>query len=562
MDPTTDNNTPEQAPEEQLLERSGTQVAFEEALRPIAIAVLLSCIVYAAAQFIGSISAGWPVLVHVGLAFVVSLESIQSWRLLERQDSELVDRIRFRFVEWVVIILVARFAIYLQLGGQRLVADMAHWAIKIVALLDPVFIVNLVTLAIVWSVALLLAKAFRELETHPLEIRPARTHHQSYLYEGMPFHGQVDRQAILRRITGVLFGGGIIMVVLVGFSRVDTQELIRLAQGRSEGIIVGVLIYFLVAFLLTSQARYGLLKAQWQLQAIPMLGDIGRRWAILALMFLAIVGLVAALLPVGYSVGIIAALSTALRWIIYVLAQIVFLILYVFSLLFSLIAGLFGSQDQPPTEMQRATPPPMVTDESGQGVPWWPLVRSLIFWTVAAGIIVYSLYHFVGYRSDLLKKLSLLRFVAWVRRTAARLWVVLGGAAHQVATRLREEIVRRLAARRAGAQRPWRYVSLRRLAPRDRVRYFYLSLLHRAEKQGFGRPQTWTPLEYAKMLEAELAASDLPVEELTAAFLEARYSEHSVDARQATAAQRAWRALKQAMAVRRRQASDTAEQQE
>ena len=531
---------------------TASQRAFEEIVQPLAIAVLLGCAIYAFAQFIVKFSPTWPVLVHVVLAVLVAADSIHSWRLLERQEMTLTHRLRFRFVEWVVIALAARFAVYAQLGGQRLVSDMARWSTEILSFFDLAYVAMMISLIMVWTMALSLARAFDELRAQPTEKRPSITDPQSYLYETMPHHGLTDRQAILRRITGVLFGVGILLVLVSGFAHVDARELIHLEQARTEGVIVNVLVYFLVAFLLTSQARYALLKASWQLSDIPMLGDIGKRWAILALLFLALVGIVAALLPVDYSVGIIDVLSSALQWIIYALLQIVFLVLYIFSILFSLIARLFGRQDAAAPERQQAVPPAAIIEETSQGVPWWPLVRSLIFWTVAIGIVGYSLYYFIGYRPKLLKNLSLLRFFRWVRNSALKVWTVLGGATRQVAATIREEIVRRLAARRKSGSSPWRYVSLRRMTPRDRVRYFYLSVLHRAQKQGFGRAPALTPLEYEDLLKDQLDAAEVSVHDLTAAFVEARYSEHSVDQQEANLAQRAWRQVKRAFTAHRR----------
>jgi len=528
------------------------QVAFEEVVQPLAIAVLLGCLVYAIAQFILKLSPDWPVIVHVMLSVLVAADSIHSWRLLERQDMVLINRLRFRFVEWVVIALVARFAVYIPLGGQRLISDMAHWSIEIVSFFDLGYVAIMLTTIAVWIMARALARAFGDLQAQPIEKRPALTEPGSYLYETMPHHGRTDRQAILRRITGVLFGVGILMVLISGLARVDAGEMIHLQHQRSEGVIANVLIYFLVAFLLTSQARYALLKASWQLSDIPMLGDIGKRWAILAMLFLALVGIVAALLPVDYSVGIIDVLSTALQWVIYVLLQIVFLILYIFSVLFSLVARLFGQQDAPPPQRQQAVEPAPIIEETAQGIPWWPLVRSLIFWTVAIGIIGYSLYYFIGYRSKMFRNLSLRKLFRWLRTKLGSAWSAVSGASRQVATTIREEIGRRLAARRHRGTSRWRYVSLRRMTPRDRVRYFYLSVLHRAQKQGFGRQPTLTPLEYEALLGEQLADAEISVRELTEAFVEARYSEHNVDQQGATLAQRAWQRIKRALTTRRR----------
>ena len=46
---------------------------------------------------------------------------------------------------------------------------------------------------------------------------------------------------------------------------------------------------------------------------------------------LLLIGAVAALLPVSYSVGLIATFSTVMRWVIYAVVQIAFLVLFLIS---------------------------------------------------------------------------------------------------------------------------------------------------------------------------------------------------------------------------------------
>jgi hypothetical protein len=123
----------------------------------------------------------------------------------------------------------------------------------------------------------------------------------------------------------------------------------------------------------------------------------------------------------------------------------------------------------------------------------------------------------------------------------------------RAANRLREEIAQRRAARQAKREQDaWRYISLRRLAPRDRVRYFYLSTLRRSSQLGFGRPPDLTPLEYEQALARELPDAAQEVHGLTQAFIEARYSEHSIGREEAKVAQTIWQRVKKALTERRR----------
>jgi len=179
---------------------------------------------------------------------------------------------------------------------------------------------------------------------------------------------------------------------------------------------------------------------------------------------------------------------------------------------------------------------------------WWQLVSSLIFWTVIIGIVGYSVYHFVIYRTGLLRSLSGKRIWRWL----VSFWQRIQSGSTQLRERVRQQIEQRRQRRRAAVAKRWRYISLRRLSPRDRIRYFYLSTLRRGASQGISRPPAATPLEYAQTLVQELPESAPDVQELTQSFVEARYSEHSVSAEDAHSLQAIWTRVKRALLQRRR----------
>ena len=274
------------------------QTALEEVIRPLAIASMLTCIAIALSQMIGSFSPEWPGGLFTALAFIVCLESIHSERFLARMRLSGRDRFRFRFVEWVSILLLVRFGVYLRYGMRQLMADMAAWTTNLGSFFEIGFVLNGLLTFIFWYLASLLSRTMRELEASPIERMPAVTDPDYYLRSTMPRHGRVDRSAGLNRIVSVFFWGGAALLVLTGISQVDVSDLIVFRHSRSSGIILNALAYFLIGFLIISQAHYTILKANWDLQGIPILGPLGRRWVLLLLAFLAMIGLVSALLPV------------------------------------------------------------------------------------------------------------------------------------------------------------------------------------------------------------------------------------------------------------------------
>lgn len=529
------------------------QTAIEEGIRPLAIAAMLTCIAVSISGLALEFATSWPSAAFAIIVFVVSLEGIHAQRRLARQRPTPEDRWRFHFVEVVVLLLLVRFGLYLSYGARRLLDDLRAWTANIASFFDATFIVvGLLALGF-WALAKSVSQAIQAMETSPIERVPSSTTDpNSYLRDTMPGRGRTDRQSLLNRIVGIFFWGGVVLLILSGLGRVDLRQLVALEHARSSGVVVNALIYFVLGFLIVSEAQYTILKANWDLQGIPLLGRLGRRWLYLVVGFLLLVGLIAAVLPAGYSVGILDALAAATRWIVWAVVQVTFFVVFAISwLLGSAIQLLMGKPTSmgPAGTAPRMVPPPEPIASEGTGWAWWPLVRSLIFWLVLTGVIGYSLFHFIGDRWGIVRWLSGARLWRWLRQMWGGMW----RGAGRVATRVRAEVAQRLAARRArAAARTWRYFSLRGMSPRDRVRYFYLSVLHRSAREGIGRPPAATPLEYEAMLAEHLPDANDDLHRLSQAFVEARYSEHSITHHDAEAAKGGWQRVRRALAHLRR----------
>src|SRR5262249_40285164 len=100
--------------------------------------------------------------------------------------------------------------------------------------------------------------------------------------------------------------------------------------------------------------------------------------------------------------------------------------------------------------------------------------------------------------------------------------------------------------RAAGPQR-YGFVRLNALSPRERILYFYLSTVRRAQEQGIPRSPDQTPYEYQEVLNSELADAQTEVGALTQAFIEARYSPAPVDTDKAKHTQTHWHQLRRVL---------------
>jgi hypothetical protein len=84
------------------------------------------------------------------------------------------------------------------------------------------------------------------------------------------------------------------------------------------------------------------------------------------------------------------------------------------------------------------------------------------------------------------------------------------------------------------------------------VQYFYLSVVQRAEGVGWPRAKGQTPYEFSRDLANRLPERRGELDDLTAAFVRAKYSQRPVSEAEARAVRRPWQRLRDALQTRRR----------
>ncbi|MCK5313582.1 MAG: DUF4129 domain-containing protein [Anaerolineales bacterium] len=221
----------------------------------------------------------------------------------------------------------------------------------------------------------------------------------------------------------------------------------------------------------------------------------------------------------------------------------------VFSLPFILLAYLFsllfGMDSSPPKIDDMLLRPTTIPTEGPVG--WLELIKSLIFWTVFLSVIGFSVYYYVHQHRYGLKTLDTRRGLKWLERFWIWLRAKLQGVNSQVVSTFNDGLLRiRSRFLKKGIHPEWRYINLRRMTPRQKVLFFYLAMIRRAEERGIPRNPSQTPYEYSQKL--GLGVSDLATESdvqedisvLTDQFVEALYSRHEVSATQANLVKRSW----------------------
>jgi hypothetical protein len=510
-------------------------------LRPILAAMMLACLAAPVVTLVAELTPPWPATYLFVFSFVANLEGMYSERLLSRQRITGWSYLGSRAAEAITLLLLLKLGSYQALGWPQLLADARRWATEPGEFLSAGDMLAGLALLLLWAAAIGLSRTLSQLDAVPDTPPEDRTSAEYYLWMTQP-QAMTDRQELLAMLAErFLIGGMALLIVLSG---------IQIVFSESRLFLAAALGYFALGIVLLSQAQFSVLQTTWQVQQIEVQPTISRRWLVWAAAFLAMVTLVALLLPTTYTMLPLQALLAVMGLLINTGMFVLLLAVYAAGLL---LAWLFPAMDKPmpPAPPAMPTPPPS-SQGASPGPPWLQTVLSALFWLVVLSIILYAVVRFARERMSVEPGAGegwWDRAVAWLREMWRRWWRWGRGVSAQVS--------RRLARRPQGAEAHGRaprgggWLGLRRLAPRELVRYFYLSTLERASRAGLARRPGQTPYEYRASLEHELPEVEPDLAGLTDAFVVARYSPKPVEPEEARAVKPLWERVRAALRRKR-----------
>ena len=506
----------------------------------ILVALMMGCFGFTLAELTNRVVPDWHLGYVPSLAILVCLEAMYTWRTTRRWTTMEVDGMGYWTLEWVVLMVMVKLYLYLWLGVGQLVADLpAYRAHFLETFFNPNTIYAFVIAGIFWMAGAFFSRFLTDLEGDDILIN-------AELMGGITS----DRGAVRSGLASVIWGIGALVVILTSLVYFQLDQFGQ-PQAVPRGSLLNVVIYFILAFGLLSQTQFSVLRASWAWEQIPISRDLLRRWAIASLIFLAIIGFVAFLLPTRFSLGFLSTMNAVFQLIASLVMILVFLILSPFLYLFGLIAGLLGKAA--PTNTRPAEVIPQIIDRAAEGgtglpIPWLELAKSILFWVIFLGVIVFAFVQYLRQNRELVARLRDVPFLAWLANLLEWLGSTLQLWNKQVRQAVRSGIERIRPKPRAGRElNPFRFTSLRRLSPRQRVFFFYLALIRRSGETGLPRQPWQTPYEYAQSLKPNLEESTPDLEAMTDTFLEARYSQHEISPDQVGIVHRAWEHLRKAL---------------
>jgi hypothetical protein len=337
------------------------------------------------------------------------------------------------------------------------------------------------------------------------------------------------------------------MVIFAAGSRYDLPQngffgVVR--QNIDPTVIFAIITYFLAGLVLISHGQLALMRSRWTLQKVPSAPAVLRNWPVFALIIIVIMGVIAAMLPLGGTFYLAQILSTILAAIYFFLFSIFRFFLSLFLLLMSWLTGKPAPEQTPPAPPPPAAAMPTAPQTASVMPPW---AGGVVFWLFAAILLGYAAYiYFSGKGSNF----------AWARKLWAMLrarWLLLFGSYQQwQEARVRARAARAEEALRGSSRGLPAWLSLRGLDPDRQVRYYYLALLHRADEAGMPRKEGETPLHYAPRLAEQLEADDAnraAIADLTDAFIQVRYAGDHVAPDRLARLKKIWRDLKQMLKI-------------
>lgn len=518
-------------------------------LRPLLITTLVGCIAVAAIGFLRHIAPaliGYYVQITLVAALIATFVGGYTTTILVHPDQRHRRTLSFRAAEVGLILFLLRLAIWLFAEGVPSLESTLYSPLT--TLFSGPFVVAGVLVYGTWILAVLVTDDFLQMGLQPDELLVRKGRGESRWAPEV--HVRSDRQGLLVRFTQRWISGGVVMLFLTAGSQIGKGSggFFAIVRQDIDPLVIGSsIVYFLIGLILIAVGRLAVLRAQWQLERIPAERSITRNWPIYTGGLLLLTGIVAAVLPLGGTFR----LAQILNWIIRTLYIIIFTIL---GLIMAFISQFFPESEQIESgqPMGPITPPQFEAGPDPVVVPPW--VGGALFWIILALLLGYAAFLYMQERGV---NFAWLRSF-WQRLLAAwrSLWGEFegwrGGVMPDAISSPEDQ------GRRRGPKW-WRRLQLGQLSPTERIRYFYLTTLERAQEEGVGRKPGETPLSYAPRLEGAIEDSgEKPFSQLTEEFIEIQYAGHTMDDESASLAERLWQRIQQALGTLGAAAKDKA----
>jgi hypothetical protein len=527
--------------------------AFEQLFEPVVLLLAITLFTIGVVQFGLAMAPNWAAEGLVPLCTAAALVAYYYSLRLERAT------VFWR--EWLVLllpfVLVVRFLPYATHPGWDLGADVQLWMAQPLSFLELGFVFSALLLIGAWTTAFFSAQDLADIRVQRGEVPelPARTIIER-AWESDRVRG-IDHTTPYRRLIGRFIQGGIVLIVLAAMTAANVRQIVTIenvvqllsVQHPSSALaLLDVLAYWVAVLLLMVEAHYVRTRTLWTLDRVPISPGLAARWAG-AGVALVLLGLLAAVLaPTEGLLGIGDMVTYALAFLFAIASYVMAAFYLLFWLITLPLRWLMGGGTEVAAPAPTFAPPPLPPESGGSSL--FDLVKSVLFWAVFAGFVLYTLV--VLWRQGTLHRVvpGIGRLGAIVSALVALLWRWLSGlgrllfrGAVAVAHFMRPAVGASLGRARPG----WLRDLLPSGDPRRVVIATYTLIAARAAQRGIGRPPGETASEYRVRLRTALPDAAGEVDQLTDAFLRARYGRAPVGQGEVGLVRRCWRRIREGL---------------
>ena len=490
------------------------------------------------------------------LVLLVSAEGILTTRWLGITERK-VNRLVYRIAEIAVILLFVRLFTWLFVIDLPSSQELEEYLFAPSTFIDPIYFTFALLLFFAWQQTITMTAFFIDLQLDFEELYYySKTGHDRYQLERpLPKDRKALREGYIKQwvVGGLLTGAFATLTTfdLTGLSGngVEVRTIGRL--GLRPSMLAALLIYFVGGLWLAGQSQLAVLRSRWLLQDTRLDQMMSRTWNRASVALIGIIATVAAFLPIGSTF----AISRILQLITVAIVAIVNIVFFLLTIALALIASIFirpGSEDlQEPLDIGEIDPEQFLLEPLEQPTPS-PIFGG-IFWIVVIVAVAAAVVFFLRGRGVTLTGSSFATFFSngWLRLRTwfLSLWRGLGKQVQQLEQSIRErlQMTEKPAVGVFVLNRP----SFRSLSPREKIRYYYLSVVRRAEDKGIERGKSETPSEFAADLKEEWPEADVEVEAITDAFVKARYSPQPMTGEDLGPVKETWNRIKSTIRRRR-----------
>lgn len=526
-------------------------------VRPLLIAALATSVSIALLEIIRLISPQNAWLALVPLCFFIALEGAYTAAWLNTPDSFGVDRLGYRLAETLLILVVVRIYSWIFLGGGIPSPEelRGYLTAPLSILTVSGFLTSAFVTLVAWSFAVSNGRIFTKLDVSIYEIRFYRLSQPEQKAMGDDRPIQVQRGKLLSAYFRNWLAVGMAMIILAALSTFEVRQFATVSNpleitrlGLSSAMLLALIIYFLAGFWLLSHGRLLRMNARWLADGMAKEADLERGWQRSSLIILLTIAAIAAFLPIGSTLPISRILSLGVSAIAYLAGVIIQAIGYLLAMTIMMLTGNIEESD--PVRPPQLTLPPVeevIVPPSNPSHPFAEMMVSSIFWTLVIAAILATLFYFLRERGYTLQRERIEGqwqiVIGWLRE----LWAQLTGRIRSTSSELRSRLkASKSAANMRDESQAIRtgFLRLGNLSPRDQIRYYYLALVHRAGERGIRRGAGQTPLEYARELKETWPESEGEIDDITTAFVTARYSSRPLEKSDALTSKQQWRLLR------------------